>query len=338
MNSNTRRTIDEQGLERAAAALRDAPVPDGPPPELDRATLTALWAAEAQAHEARRASRGWVGKALLAGAAVLGVAAVVALILMIQRHDQQTPNYTLTPPARATPRVPVTPSGEIASVTGRVRFTGPRPVLAPISVGGDPHCAALHPAGMPDESLVVDDSGGIANVVVSLRMATQGLSLSGTAPTTPAKLDQKGCRFDPHVLAVMVGQPISVSNSDPFLHNVHSLAVDNPYFNFGQPNLDPGHAVDPMKVPEVFHVKCDVHPWMHAYVHVFNHPFFAVTGPDGSFAIPGPLPDGKYVLKAWHEKLGESELPLTFRGGLATGVEVTFSPTEATKGPAPSPG
>ena len=101
-------------------------------------------------------------------------------------------------------------------------------------------------------------------------------------------LDQKGCQYVPHVLAVMVGQPIIVKNSDPFLHNVHSLAIDNPAFNFGQPNKStPAARSPPMKVAERFKIKCDVHPWMSAYVNVFEHPYFAVTKEDGTFAIPG---------------------------------------------------
>src|SRR5207253_5146193 len=98
--------------------------------------------------------------------------------------------------------------------------------------------------------------------------------------------DQKGCMYSPHVLAMMVGQDLVVKNSDPFLHNVHSLAQSNVAFNQGQPNIDPGKDMGPQKSAETFHVKCDVHPWMSAYVAVLDNPFFDVTKDDGSFNIP----------------------------------------------------
>jgi len=102
---------------------------------------------------------------------------------------------------------------------------------------------------------------------------------------------------------VQVGQMIVVKNSDPFLHNVHSLANVNPAFNFGQPNVDPGKPVEPMRAAETFRVKCDVHPWMSAYVGVFEHPFFAVSKEDGTFTIPtAGLADGDYTVTFWHEK------------------------------------
>jgi hypothetical protein len=110
--------------------------------------------------------------------------------------------------------------------------------------------------------------------------------------------------YDPHVLAVMAGQDFVVKNSDPFLHNVHALSEVNPPFNFGQPNVDPGKKVDPApKAAEYFHVKCDVHPWMSAYIGVFEHPFFAVTKEDGTFTLPTKgLADGDYTVTFWHEK------------------------------------
>src|SRR5690348_12678556 len=109
--------------------------------------------------------------------------------------------------------------------------------------------------------------------------------------------------YEPHVLAMQTGQPFKIKNADPFLHNVHSLATVNPPFNFGQPNKDEGKDVDPMKAAEYFRVKCDVHPWMSAYIGVFEHPFFAVSKADGTYTIPTKgLADGEYTLTFWHEK------------------------------------
>jgi hypothetical protein len=147
-------------------------------------------------------------------------------------------------------------------------------------------------------------------VVVSVQFP-DGLAPPAAPAPSPAMLDQKGCQYRPHVLAVRVGQPIVVSNSDGFLHNIHSLSFANPPFNFGQPTRDPGRNIGPLKAVEVFKVKCD-------------HAFFAVTKEDGAYAIPGGLPDGTYALMAWHEKLGEKRIAVAVKGGKADAVDFTF--------------
>ena len=217
-------------------------------------------------------------------------------------------------------------SVSLADITGTVSFEGDAPEPEAIDMAAVKECAQQHPDGAFDQSIVVTD-GKLANVVVSIKPA-DGQALEGQAPAQSVKLDQKGCQYSPHVAAVMVGQPILVANSDPFLHNVHSLAIDNPAFNFGQPNIDPGRKVDPMKTPERFKIKCDVHPWMNAFVSVFEHPFFAVSKEDGTFTIPGKLPDGKYTLVAWHEKFGEKEEKITVKDGKAD-KDFSFKPEAA---------
>src|SRR5204863_1113955 len=129
-----------------------------------------------------------------------------------------------------------------------------------------------------------------------------------------------GCMYEPHILALAIGQELKVKNSDGFLHNVHSLAEKNPGFNFGQPTQDDGKAVpDQPKVAEIFHVKCDVHPWMSAYIAVFDHPFFAVSKADGTYTIKN-VPDGDYTLQFWHEKYATTpvEVKVSVKDGKAT--------------------
>jgi hypothetical protein len=215
-------------------------------------------------------------------------------------------------------------SVSLADITGTVTFEGQAPEPEQIDMAAVKECAMQHPDGAFDESLVVND-GKLANVIVSLKEAPAG----GAVPKEAAVLDQKGCQYKPHVIAVMIGQPLKVRNDDPFLHNVHSLAIDNPAFNFGQPNVDPGRAVDPMKVVERFKIKCDVHPWMGAHLSVFDHPYFAVTKEDGTFKIPGNVPDGDYKLVFWHEKLGEQEKDIKVSGGKAEGADASFKPAAA---------
>jgi hypothetical protein len=209
-----------------------------------------------------------------------------------------------------------------ADVTGKVTLTGKAPAAAELDMGGKPECAAIHLDPVKDDTVVVNDKGELANVVISVKVDDPSL-LGGEVPKDPAVLDQKGCVYVPHVLPMMVGQKLVIKNDDPFLHNVHSLAQTNPGFNFGQPNKDPGKDAPAPKAKENIKVKCDVHPWMGAWIIVMDHPFFGTSKDDGTFAIKG-LPDGEYTFTAWHEKYGTKEAKGTVTGGNAT-VNFTFA-------------
>jgi plastocyanin len=130
------------------------------------------------------------------------------------------------------------------------------------------------------------------------------------APKTPVVLDQKGCLYVPHVMGIMVGQPYRILNSDGILHNIHTLPKINKSFNQGMPATLKETTTTFAKPEAVFHIKCDVHPWMSAYMAVFTHPFFSVTSTDGKFTIPG-LDPGTYEITAWHEKLGTQTASVT---------------------------
>jgi len=200
-----------------------------------------------------------------------------------------------------------------ADVTGKVTLDGKAPEPKQIDMSGVKECNDQHPDPVNEETVVAGDKGELKNVIVSIKKEDSP-DLAGEVPKTPVILDQKACQYTPHVLPMMAGQEFLIKNDDPFLHNVHSLAQTNPTFNFGQPNKDEGKKVDPMKAAEYFRVKCDVHPWMSAYIAVFDHPYFATTGDDGSYTIKG-LPDGDYTLTAWHEKFGTQEQKITVKGG-----------------------
>jgi len=140
----------------------------------------------------------------------------------------------------------------------------------------------------------------IKNVIVSIK---EGLGDRKFPPKKDeAILDQNGCQYSPHVLAVMEGQQVTIRNSDPTNHNIHFLPKINEEVNRTQPKQGMEDKVA-LKTEAPFKVKCDVHPWMGMHIAVFNHPFFAVTGDEGTFEIKG-LPPGKYVVEAWHEKFG----------------------------------
>ena len=324
---------DERHLDEMTAALRDAGVSEEMSPELKRSTLQALWVADAARHERSSARRAGVARRMLRVAAVVAIAGGgVAVASLVSRawKKAETRNAWNAEPATTFVVPPAEPTVEVygparpAVVLGRVTLLGQPPYPTLIDVSATPECRRMHPNGLFDDSLVVGEQRGIANVVVSVERADGGI-LTGPVPSSPAVLDQRGCQYVPRVLPVTIGQPISVKNSDPFLHNVHSLPLYNPAFNIGQPNIDPGRAMPPMKVAERFMIKCDVHPWMRAYVNVFAHPYFSVTGSDGAFAIPGSLPDGRYTLVAWHEKLGEKRAPVEVKGGRPVVMDFEFS-------------
>ncbi len=183
----------------------------------------------------------------------------------------------------------------------------------------DPLCVPLG-KGATSEILLVAQ-GGVQNVFVYVK---DGLgNQKFPAPTTPVVLDQKGCRYTPHVFGVQVGQPVSISNSDPAVHNVNATAKANSGFNLIQPKGTPARTRTFDKAEVMIPFKCDVHPWMGAWAGVVAHPFFAVTSADGSFEIKG-LPAGTYTLEAWHEQLGTQTQKIVVDARKGAAVTFTF--------------
>ena len=196
-----------------------------------------------------------------------------------------------------------------SSISGTVTFTGTPPKLNPLAMSADPACAKKHSAPVPSEMLVLGSGNTMANIIV---WVSKGLPAGKTypAPKTPVTLDQVGCQYKPHAQGIMVGQPYRILNSDGILHNVHSLPKVNPQFNKPMPPTMKETTTTFAKPEPIFQIKCDVHPWMIAYVGVFTHPFFAATGTDGKFTISG-LDPGTYEITAWHERLGTQTATVT---------------------------
>ncbi len=197
--------------------------------------------------------------------------------------------------------VAVWPSaGRAGDVAGKIFFKGTAPPRARIMMNADPRCMAQHKEPAYSQDVVVNSNGTLCNVLVAVKSGLPNRKYD--PPKTKAVLDQKGCQYVPHVLGIMVGQELEVVNDDPTLHNVHSQSKANPQFNVAQPRqgMQMSKRFDQ---PETFKVKCEVHPWMGAWVAVLNNPFFTVTGDDGSFVIRN-LPPGDYTIEAWHERYG----------------------------------
>jgi plastocyanin len=196
-----------------------------------------------------------------------------------------------------------------STVTGTVTFDGKPPALKPLAMDADPACAKKHKAPVPDERLVLGTGNAMGNVLV---FVSKGVAAGKTypAPKTPVVLDQNGCQYKPHVMGIMVGQAYRILNSDGILHNVHALPKVNKQFNQPMP-AERKEASTTFDKPEpIFNIKCDVHPWMQAWIGVFTHPFFSVTGADGKFTISG-LDPGTYEITAWHEAMGVQTASVT---------------------------
>jgi plastocyanin len=205
-----------------------------------------------------------------------------------------------------------------STVSGRITFEGTAAAPRPVRMDSDPLCM---PDGATSELLLVGPDSGLQNVFVYVK---DGLG-SGTyaPPTTPVELDQKGCRYIPHVFGVQAGQPVHIKNSDPAVHNVNAVAKANDGFNLiQQPNIE---STRTFPRPEIMiPLRCDVHPWMNSWAGVVAHPFFAVSQEDGRFEIPR-LPAGTYTLEAWHEQLGTRTQTVTVDGQAPAEVSFTFS-------------
>jgi hypothetical protein len=209
------------------------------------------------------------------------------------------------------------------AITGTVKFEGTAPERPKVDLSPDKVCADHHPEGMPAPGGVqADAGGGLMDVFVQL---TTGLpDAKYETPATPAIIDQVGCNYVPHVLGVMKKQEIKILNSDPTLHNIHAQPKTNKEFNLAMPNKGDERKVEFKKAEEAIHVKCDVHNWMSLYCFTMEHPFFAVSGPNGAWTIDlGELPDGEYGIKLWHEVLGTQEGKVTVKDG-AGSFDCTF--------------
>jgi plastocyanin len=216
-------------------------------------------------------------------------------------------------------------TAKAGALSGRVTIEGAVPPATAIKMGGDPVCEAAHKGGAMSETLVTD-SGGLGNVFVYIKEGLAGYYFE--PPTQPVRLDQKGCRYEPHVFGVQVGQNVEFVNSDATPHNIHALANANAEFNFSQQIQTQKNSRFFSKPEVMVRIKCDMHNWMSAYAGVLEHPYFSVTKPGGDFELAN-LPAGSYTVEAWHEALGTQSRQVTLADNEKKAVTFTFkaSPT-----------
>lgn len=212
------------------------------------------------------------------------------------------------------------PADASATLSGVVKFQGIAPKPKNIDMSSDPNCAKAHPTPPTTEEVVVGADNGLANVVIYI---SDGLGdRTFQPPDQPAVLEQKGCQYKPHVLALQAKQKLDVVNSDETTHNIHPSPNNNREWNMTQPHgvpLEQTFAREEIAIP----VKCNVHPWMKGYIAVFKHPYFAVTDKKGSFELKD-LPPGSYTITAWQEKLGPLTQKITVAAGETKTLDFTF--------------
>jgi plastocyanin len=220
------------------------------------------------------------------------------------------------PPAAAPVKNPVDPA-TAGRIVGKVSFKGTAPAPQPIKTGTDPYCTTP----IKTEDVVVGSDGALENVFVYVK---DGLgNLVFPVPTTPVALEQEHCRYKPHVLGIQVGQTLDIINDDDTVHNIHAVPTNNGEFNKAQQfkGFRNTHVFNTKEVMVPF--KCDVHRWMLAYVGVLDHPFFSVTGNNGTFTLEG-LPPGTYTIEAVHEKLGRQTQSVTLEAKGSQEITFTF--------------
>jgi hypothetical protein len=207
------------------------------------------------------------------------------------------------------------PSG---SIEGKTTYEGTPPTMKPINMGQEPTCAKAHNSPILMQNVVTGPANALQYVLVYISAGDPPSPI----PSEPAKFDQKGCTYIPHVLPMQVGQILQIYSNDPFSHNIHPRPKLNTEWNKSQPagSMPINTSWDK---PEIIEVKCDIHSWMHGYFAVLKTPHYMVTDNGGSYSLKG-LPRGIYTITAWHEQYGAQSQQVKVGEAEATNINFIF--------------
>ena len=209
---------------------------------------------------------------------------------------------------------------QAGSIAGKVSFEGTAPKGKRIRMDADPVCTKQHSDRVYFQDVIVNENGTLSNVFVWIKEGLEEYTFP--VPSEQATLDQKSCLYSPHIIGVQVKQEIKILNSDPTTHNIHPLPKSNREWNQSQRAQGNPLIKSFPRAEVMIPVKCNVHPWMKSYVGVVPHPYFIVTGAEGTFELKD-VPPGDYVIQAWHERYGATEQKVTV--GASESKEVSFS-------------
>jgi hypothetical protein len=247
---------------------------------------------------------------------LLGLGAL-GLLSLPGCKKEEAPSATTEPEVLSSDDTEAQPVQGGGTIRGAIAFKGTPPVPKPIEPGSDPICDGMN---LVDEAVVVKD-GKLANVLVRVQGAVPGKP--AMPPSDLVVIDQNRCTYKPRVQGAVQGQRMVLMNSDETLHNVRGVAGTKTLFNVNQPPLKTKEANAP-KDADLIRLKCDIHPWMTAWVVMSPNPYFTTSAEDGSFSLEG-VPEGTYTLEAWHEVLGTRTAQVTVKEGQEALVAFEFA-------------
>ena len=250
---------------------------------------------------------------MIARAVLLPVLIAVALfITCCSKKESNEPAEEPAPTA-------VVDTSTAGTITGKVTLDGTLPKFKPIDMSAEPACLEANSKPVIPPVVITGEKGALANVVIYVKSGLGRYRYD--LPQEPADLDQKNCMYDPRVLAVMVNQKLLIRNNDPITHNVRPIPHVNHPWNKSEPVGEPPIETSFSKPELAIPIACNIHPWMRAFLFVFDNPYFAVTQKTGAFELKG-LPPGTYTIEAWHERFGTLDQTVTL--GSRESKSVTF--------------
>lgn len=260
---------------------------------------------------------GWLMTAVVTGGMVIGLAGCKS------HSSTQGSQAAGAKTESAPPAAPLDPA-TLGTISGTVHFAGKAPERLRIDMSQDPVCSMMGGDNYAEQYVVHD--GKLANVYIYIKSGPPAAMSAPRTSVAPVVLDQVGCRYVPHVIALMRGGSVEFRNSDGTMHNIHTMptVAANKEIDISQ---GPKGAPQTRDFPEpeiMMPVRCNNHPWMNAFINVSATPFFAVTDANGHFEIKG-LPAGTYTLAAVHEKMGEQTMTVTVAPQKTEKADFTYS-------------